>query len=153
MSRQGPDHTLQPTALVHEAFLRIVDADDRRWQDRRHFLALAAQAMRAVLVDHARARATEKRGRGRTRLSLDEGAIAVEEDRVSVLALDEALSSLAAADPRLARIVELRYFAGMTVEETSDVLGISERTVKRGWRCARIWLRDELLREDSNADA
>jgi RNA polymerase sigma-70 factor, ECF subfamily len=149
---QPPGHTLQATALVHEAYLRLVDRDTAGtdWQDRSHFFAVAARAMRSVLVDHARARRAAKRGGGARALTLEtadaSGALA---DRSSdpgldVEALDEALTRLAALDPRQARVVELRYFGGLSIEETAQALGVSHATVEREWRTARLWLRREL---------
>jgi RNA polymerase sigma factor (TIGR02999 family) len=143
MKRQRRDHTLQPTALVHEACLKLISVPDPRFDDRRHFLAAAAKAMRAVLVDHSRARGADKRGGGRSRLALDDDVAGAPEPH-AVLALHDALEALARVDPQLAELVELRWFGGMTVEEVAHVLAVSESTVKRGWRIARAWLRDEL---------
>lgn len=147
MERQGRDHTLQPTALVHEAYLRIAELEAPRWQGRRPFLSLAAKAMRAVLVDHARARGADKRGAGRTRLALDEDALSIDRDGDTLLALHEALDELSRLDAQLAKVVELRFFGGLTVEETAEVLDVSPRTVKRGWRSARAWLERALSTE------
>lgn len=145
MEGQRPDHTLQATALVHEAFLKLIVLDRPGWESRRHFLQVAAKAMRAVLVDHARARSTAKRGAGRRPLPLDEGAVvAPDADGAAVIALHEALERLSALDPPLAQLVELRYFTGLSVDETAAVLGVSSRTVKRHWRVARAWLLREL---------
>jgi RNA polymerase sigma factor (TIGR02999 family) len=141
MRRERPDHTLQPTALVHEAFLRLVGGSPGAFEDRGHFLRAAAQAMRRVLVDHARARNASKRG-GALRVTFDEGAAA--EQPVDILVLDDALDRLAAAEPRWARVVELRFFAGLEVPEVAEVLGTSTATVKRDWRFARAWLAREL---------
>jgi RNA polymerase sigma-70 factor, ECF subfamily len=145
MARERDNHTLQPTALVHEAFLRLVDQRDVAWQDRAHFLAIAAQAMRRVLLDHARRHRAKKRDGGQ-RETLDEGALGDARGSASldILALDQALVRLADFDPRALRVVELRYFAGLDVEETAEVLGLSTATVKRDWRDARAWLRREL---------
>jgi RNA polymerase sigma factor (TIGR02999 family) len=131
LRRERPDHTLQPTALIHEAFLRLVDQRSVRWQSRVHFYAIAAQQMRRILVDHARARHAAKRGQGLQRVSLDEAAGLPEQSEAELIALDEALQRLAEVDPRTARVVELRFFGGLTVEETAEALGISDRTVKR----------------------
>jgi len=141
--REGPGHTLQATALVHEAYLKIQGQGRVRWKSRAHFLSVAAQVMRRILIDHARERGAVKRGKGMVRIPLDEGLIELEAG-VDVLALDEALEKLASQDPRSARIVELRFFAGMTVPETAGVLEISEPTVKREWAFARSWLAEEL---------
>ncbi|MGE3166680.1 MAG: ECF-type sigma factor [Planctomycetota bacterium] len=137
---QSRGHTLQPTALVHEAYLRLASVEDPPWRDRTHFLATAATTMRHVLVDHARARATEKRGGSRRRITLDErlGSAAVPD--VDLLALHEAMERLAELDPRKARVVELRFFAGLDLEETATVLGVSSMTVSNDWRFARAWI-------------
>lgn len=140
MKRERAGHTLQPTALVHEAYLRLVDQDRVRWKDRQHFLAIAATMMRRILVNHARDRAAAKRGGGLERVTLDEGETPAGEHGVDLLALDEALEDLAASSERLSRIVELRFFGGMSTEEISGVLGVDPRTVKRGWRAAKAIL-------------
>jgi RNA polymerase sigma factor (TIGR02999 family) len=140
--REG--HTLQTTALVNEAYLRLAGIDALRWRDRAHFFAMAATLMRRVLVDHARQRGREKRGAGVSVMSLDENVIAPRA-AVDVMALDEALSRLAAADPQQSRVVELRFFGGLSVEETAEVLGISAATVKRDWATAKLWLYNELM--------
>lgn len=138
-------HTLQPTALVHEAFLRLVDQDRIDWRSRAQFFDVAARMMRRILVDHARRRRRQKRGGDAERVELTATvASAAEPDRVDVLALHEALEGLARIDPRRCRIVELHYFAGLTVPETAAVLGCSEATVSRQWRLARLWLAREL---------
>jgi RNA polymerase sigma factor (TIGR02999 family) len=145
MRGQPPGHTLQPTALVHEAWLRLAGgAQGAEWSDRKHFVAVAARAMRAVLVDHARRKQAEKRGGGRERVPLDDVADLFEERVPDVLALDEALARLGAMDEELGRLVELRFFAGLSVEETARALDVSEPTVVRGWRVARAWLSREL---------
>jgi RNA polymerase sigma factor (TIGR02999 family) len=136
--------TLQPTALVHEAFLRLIQQDAVDFKSRTHFLATAATAMRSVLVDYARARGAAKRGGGWCRVTLDEAATFQPENEVDLAALDEALARLARLKQRAARIVELRFFGGMSVEEVADCLGVSARTVKGDWRTARAWLRAEL---------
>ncbi len=148
MRGQPQHHTLQPTALVHEAYLRLVDLPEAQWEGRRHFLGVAAKAMRAVLVDHARGRLTQKRGEGQKPMSLDENDISTD-DTTTVLALHEALNDLARIDEPLARLVELRFFGGMTVEEAAQVLDVSPRTVKRGWRTAKAWLQRALDPEDA----
>ena len=138
------DHTLQPTALVNEAYLRLVEQRNAPWQDRAHFLACAARLMRQILVDHARAHRADKRGGGHVRVTLEEEALRTRGPEVDFLALDAALERLAEQDDQKRRIVELRYFGGLSNEETAEVLGISERTVKRGWALARAWLRREI---------
>ena len=150
LSRERPDHTLQPTALVHEAFMRLVDQDRAVWQNRAHFLAVAAQAMRRILVDHARARNSLKRPGGKVHLDLDESLVLGDEaaDPV-VIALDEALRRLEQIEPAVAQVVELRFFGGLSVEETAAALGVSEPTVKRAWRRARDFLQRELGDDDA----
>jgi RNA polymerase sigma factor (TIGR02999 family) len=144
MARERRDHTLQITALVNEAFLRLTDARSVGWQDRAHFLGISARLMRRVLVDHARSRGYLKRGAGAERVTLDEGLITSPEPIVDVLALDRALEALAAVDARKGRVIELRFFGGLSVEETADVLHVSADTVKRDWRLAKLWLLREL---------
>jgi RNA polymerase sigma factor (TIGR02999 family) len=153
LRREGDGHTLQPTALVHEAWLRLDGQPDARWESRTQFFAVAAQTMRRVLVDHARTRLALKRGGGATRVSLAHAdrAGAVEagggpRDAVELLALDDALARLAALDPHKARLVELRYFAGLTIHEAAAALGVSAATVGRDWVVARMWLRREVER-------
>ncbi len=145
MRGERADHTLQPTALVNEAYLRLVDQRDIEWRDRAHFLGVAAQLMRLILVDHARARRAAKRAGGE-RVPLEEMMVVVDERDVDLVALDEALERLAAMDPRLGRVVELRYFGGLTTRETAEVLGVGTATVEREWATARGWLRRELTR-------
>jgi RNA polymerase sigma factor (TIGR02999 family) len=137
-------HTLQPTALVHEAYLRLVDRTSADWSDRVHFFAVASQAFRRILVDHARTRKRRKRGAGRTRLTLHEADAATPRTDVDLLALDEALRLLADIDARQARIVELRYFGGLSIDEVAQVLGMSPRGVDREWSCAKAWLYRQL---------
>jgi RNA polymerase sigma factor (TIGR02999 family) len=138
-------HTLQPTALVHELYLRLVQQDHADWKDRAHFLAVAAQLMRRILVDYARARAAAKRDGMATRIEIAGFELSGEAPRTEeILAVDEALDRLAELDPQQARVVELRYFAGLTVEETAEAVGISPRTVKRDWAMASAWLRSEI---------
>jgi RNA polymerase sigma factor (TIGR02999 family) len=147
MRNERPGHTLQATALVHEAYLRLVRLEHQDWRDRAHFLGVAAAIMRRLLIDHARRHGAARRGGGATHVELDEAALLAGTDRTDeLLALDDALARLAALDERQARIVELRFFAGLGVEETAAALGISERTVKREWSVARAWLRAELGR-------
>jgi RNA polymerase sigma-70 factor (ECF subfamily) len=144
LRRERPDHTLQPTALVNEAFLRLIDQRAVRWQNRAHFFGIAAQAMRRILVDHARTHGAHKRGGGLRQVPLeDDHAIGGAVD-VDLLALDEALTRLAALDPQHGRIVELRYFGGLTLEETAEVMRISPATIGREWRIAKAWLAAEL---------
>jgi RNA polymerase sigma factor (TIGR02999 family) len=140
LRHQRPDHTLQPTALVNEAYLKLIDISDVDWQDRAHFFAFASQTMRHILVDYARTQAREKRGGGAQKLSLDEAISFSKETEVDLLSLDEALRELAAIDQQQGKIVELRFFGGLTVEETAVVLHISPATVKREWRIAKAWL-------------
>jgi RNA polymerase sigma factor (TIGR02999 family) len=146
MRGERPDHTLQPTALVHEAYLRLIEQDRVEWRNRAHFFGVAASLMRRILVDHARARLTTKRGAAEQPVHLEEGFVFAEERSGELVALDEALQRLAEFDPRLGRIVELRFFGGLSVEDTAEVLGISPRTVKREWNTAKAWLRGELTR-------
>jgi RNA polymerase sigma factor (TIGR02999 family) len=143
LTREAPGQTLDATALVHEAYLRLVGPDDsRRWKDRGHFFAASAQAMRRILVDNARRKRARKRGAGLQRQSLD--AVAAPEIELEVVALDEALQKLAETDPIKARLVELRYFAGLTGEQAAKVLDISSATADRHWAYARAWLRNEV---------
>ena len=143
MQGERANHTLQTTALVNEAYLRLTDLTRMQWRDRAHFFAMAATLMRRVLVDHARDRARDKRGGGVVFTALEEEPMAAPSS-IDALALDEALDRLAAIEPQHARIVELRYFAGLTIEETSEALGISPATVKRDWTWARAWLHHTL---------
>ena len=140
MGRERQGHTLQATALVNEAYLRLAGGGGLALQDRAHFYAVCAQVMRHVLVDHARARARDKRGAGAPHVPLDEAANAVAADSAELVALDEALRGLEEVDPQKARVVALRYFAGLSIEETAEVLGISPTTVRREWRRAKAWL-------------
>ena len=144
ISRERPGQTLQATALVNEAFLRLRSEQPRSFADRRHFVAIAALSMRQILVQRARARKAAKRGGAPDRVTLDESLLSTQPHNVDVLALDEALNRLAALDPEQARIVELRYFGGMSLPETAEALGVSEATVKRHWTFARAWLLREL---------
>jgi RNA polymerase sigma factor (TIGR02999 family) len=144
MARERRGHTLQVTALVNEAFLRLTDARSVEWQDRAHFLGISARLMRRVLVDHARSRGYRKRGGDAERVTLDEGLITSPEPAIDVVALDRALEALAAVDIRKARVIELRFFGGSSVEETAEVLHVSPDTVKRDWRLAKLWLLREL---------
>jgi RNA polymerase sigma factor (TIGR02999 family) len=144
MSRERPGHTLQTSALVNEAFLRLVDQRDVQWQNRAHFFGIAGQMMRRILVDYARNRRYAKRGGGAAQVSLDEELIVSEERSAEVVALDEALSRLAAFDERKSQVVELKFFGGLSIEETAEVLGVSPGTVMRDWALARAWLRREM---------
>jgi RNA polymerase sigma factor (TIGR02999 family) len=146
LRRERHNHTLQPTALVNEAFLKLIDQRKVQWQNRAHFLGIAAQAMRRIVIDHARARQRIKRGGVQQPVTLDEAMIAGEARSIDVLALDEALTRLAQIDERQARIVELRYFGELSVEETAEVTGLSPATVKREWAMARAWLHSELTK-------
>jgi len=144
MARERRGHTLQTTALVNEAFVRLVDAKGIRWMDRSHFLGISARLMRRVLVDHARARGYQKRGGGAQRVTLTDALAIAPEISLDVIALDRALEALAAVDARKARVVELRFFGGLSVEEAADVLHVSNDTIKRDWRLAKMWLLREL---------
>jgi RNA polymerase sigma factor (TIGR02999 family) len=146
MEDERGDHTLQATAVVHEAYLRLLSTEPQKWNDRAHFFRVAAAVMRHVLVDHARGRNRVKRGGGVVTLPLDEAVALFEERAIDLVALDEALEKLAALDKRKARVVELRFFAGLGVEETAETLGISPRAVKSDWQFAKLWL----LREVAN---
>jgi RNA polymerase sigma factor (TIGR02999 family) len=144
LRRERSDHTLQSTALVHEAYLKMVDQKNVRWQNRAHFFGVAAQSIRHILVDHARSHLAAKRGAGAAKLSLDEAIGVPEKKEVDLLALDQALEGLAALDPQQGRIVELRFFGGLSIEETAEVLHISSATVKRDWVMAKAWLYQSL---------
>ena len=142
--QQRPNHTLQPTALVHEAYLRLVRSD-ASWSSRKHFYDIAAMAMRQLLTDHARRKSSQKRGGANPRISLTEAdAESNVKSEVDIVALDDSLTRLAALDPRQARIVELRFLAGLTIEQTAEILGVSPRTVKLDWQMAKAWLRTQL---------
>lgn len=140
MRRERPGQTLQTTALVHEAYVRLVDYKNMRWQDRAHFYAVAAQVMRRILVDRARARNAAKRGDAARRVSLAEADAVSNEQAADILDLDQALKELEELDPRKSQIIELRFFGGLNIDETAEVLGISPTTVQREWRSARAWL-------------
>jgi len=145
MRRERAGHTLQTSALVNEAYIHLVDYKKMRWKDRAHFMAVAAQAMRRVLVDHARTRSSAKRGGAEVRkVSLDEAATLADERAAEMIALDDALTSLARLDPRKSQIVELKYFGGLEIEETAEVVKVSPATVKREWNAARLWLLREI---------
>jgi RNA polymerase sigma factor (TIGR02999 family) len=144
LRRERQGHTLQTTALINEAYMRIVDQDRVNWQSRAHFFGVAAQMMRRILVDHARSHLYAKRGGGAQKLSLDEAIATPQERDLDLVALDEALTTLAEIDPQQGRIIELRFFGGLTIEETAEVLSISPATVKRDWNMAKAWLYGEI---------
>jgi RNA polymerase sigma factor (TIGR02999 family) len=150
MRAQNPAHTLQTTALVNEAYIRLVAREAQGWESRAHFIGVAAKAMRSVLVDHARRRNAGKRGGARRRVPLEGAAILTEDPSDDLLAIDEALSRLSATDEQKGRVVELRFFGGLTNDEAASVLGVSSATVKREWRFARAWLYNDLTGEDAN---
>jgi len=145
LRRERPDHTLQATALVHEAYIRLMDQHSVSWQNRAHFFGIASQMMRRILVNHALARGAAKRGGQAPRLSIDEG-VSFEQRDVDLIALDEALKEMETLDARQARIVELRFFGGLSIEETAEVVNLSPATVKREWSTARLWLRRQIAR-------
>ena len=147
LRRERVGHTLQTTALIHEAYLRLIDQKNVHWQNRAHFFGIAAQLMRRILVDHARTKKRAKRGGSNIRVSFDEANVMVQGQDLDIVALDEALERLAEIDEQQSRIVELRFFSGLTVEETAEVLGISPATVKRDWSMAKAWLHREISRE------
>jgi RNA polymerase sigma factor (TIGR02999 family) len=147
LRHERANHTLQTTALVHEAYLRLVNQRNANWQNQVQFFGVAAQLMRRILVDYARSHGAAKRGGGYAKLSLDEAMIVSEEKIEDLMAVDEALNSLAAIDLKQSRVVELRVFGGLTVEETAEVLGVSPRTVKREWSMAKAWLQGQLRKE------
>jgi RNA polymerase sigma factor (TIGR02999 family) len=144
MRHERPDHTLQATALLHDAYLRLVNQPERTWRNRAHFIAVAAQVMRRILIDHARARRTAKRDGARHRVPLEEHLLLTRDQPDELIALNDALERLAQFDTRQSRVVELRYFGGLSVDETAEALGMSPRTVKREWCVARAWLHREV---------
>ena len=146
LRRDRPDHTLQPTALIHEAYIRMVNQDLPDWKSRTHFFGVAANLMRQILVDHARKHHAAKRGAGSKKVTLEDALVFSEEKGSELLLLDEALTQLAVVDPRKARVIELRYFAGLSVNETAEALGISVATTGRDLRMAEAWLRRELTK-------
>jgi len=148
LRQERPGHTLQSTALVHEAFVRLVGTNPPEWQNRAHFYGVTARLMRQVLVDHARTHRAEKRGGDSLKLTLDEGLVGAGKQDLDILALDGALNQLAQISPQQSQIVELRFFSGLSIEETSEVLGISPATVKRHWTVARAWLFREMNRNE-----
>jgi len=151
MGRENAGHTLQATALVHEAYLRLFDQRRMQWQNRAHFFGIAAQMIRRILVDHARATRAAKRGGGAVALSLDEALGVAEKKDIEMIALDDALRTLAEVDHQQAKIVEMRFFTGLTIEETAEALGISPATVKRDWVSAKAWLFREMTRQPQPA--
>ena len=152
MSQENPGHTLQATALVNEAYMRLIDWKNVQWQNRAHFFGVSAQLMRRILVDYARSRNYQKRGGGATIVSLNEAAVISKDRSADFIALDDALTSLDALDPRKSRVVELRFFGGLSVEETAEVLKVSPRTVLREWSLAQAWLYRE-LKQGSDDDS
>lgn len=151
MRRESPGHTLQTSALVNEAYLRLIDQQQVRWQNRAHFFGIAAQLMRRILIDHARRHHYAKRGGGAPQVSLDETAVVSQERAAELIAVHEALEQLATFDPRKSRIVELRFFGGLNLDETAEVMELSPRTVQREWRAAKAWLYRMLSPEENHA--
>jgi RNA polymerase sigma factor (TIGR02999 family) len=147
MRRERVGHTLQTTALINEAYLRLIEQQHVQWQSRAHFFAIAAQLMRRILVDYARTRTRAKRGGGALRVSLNEGAVSSEERGAELIALDDALQRLTLIDPRKSRVVELRFFGGLSIEEVADVLNVTPMTVVRDWKTAKAWLHREISHE------
>lgn len=144
MRREDPDNSLQPTALVHEAYVKLVDTKIAQWQDRTHFFAISARVMRRILVDAARRKAADKRGGGAVRMEINESIDAAPLEHDEMVRLDDAMEALAKFDPRKAQVVELRFFGGLSMEETAEVLKISPQTVMRDWKLARVWLAREM---------
>jgi RNA polymerase sigma factor (TIGR02999 family) len=153
MGRERPGHTLQPTALVNEAYLRLIEVKRVRWQNRAHFFAMSARVMRRILVDAARARGNQKRGGGAQKVSLDEALVVAGDGGPDLVALDDALQALETVHPRKSQVVELRFFGGLSLEETAEALHVSVDTVKRDWRFAKLWLLRELRGEGRRHDA
>lgn len=147
LNGERKDHTLQPTALVHEAYLRLVGQHSTDWHNRAHFFGLAAEMMRRILVNHAVKNNAEKRFGNQTKLALDDAISLAQEREVNLVMLDEALNKLAEFDPQQAKIIELRFFAGLTIEEVAEIIGVSDSTVKREWRVAKAWLHQQLKAE------
>jgi len=150
MGRERSAHTLQSTALVHEAYERLIDLKDVDWKNRAHFFAVSAQVMRRILVDYARSRRYSKRGGEWRQVSLNEAVAVFRDSRTDIVALDDALQSLSAIDPRKSRVVEMRFFGGLSIKETAEVLNVSEETVQRDWRLAKVWLLRQLSREEQH---
>ena len=153
MGRERPGHTLQPTALVNEAYLRLIEVKRVRWQNRAHFFAMSARVMRRILVDAARARGNHKRGGGAHKVSLDEALLVARDGGPDLVALDDALQALETVHPRKSQVVELRFFGGLSLEETAEALHVSVDTVKRDWRFAKLWLLRELGGDGRRPDA
>ena len=151
MGRENPGHTLQTSALINEAYIRLVDQQNVPWQNRAHFLAVSAQVMRHILIDHARSHAYAKRGGGARKVPLDEAAIMNDQRASELIALDDALKLLGNLDPRKSQIIELRFFGGLSIEETAEAMKISRITVTREWRSAKAWLRREMNRDHANS--
>ena len=152
MRQERPDHTLQATALVNEAYVRLIDVNRIQWQNRAHFLAVAAQTMRRILVDFARHRRRQKRGGDALRVTIDDAIEIAQDTDADLVALSDALSALATFDPRMSQVVELRFFGGLTVQETADVLDVSPETVMRDWKTAKAWLLRELSHSESEGE-
>lgn len=150
LRRERPDHTLQPTALVHEAYLQLIDQSRVNWENRAHFFGAAARLMRRILVDHARAHQAEKRGSGEDNLALDDAIGIPQSKDLNILALNDALEELTRLDEQQSRIVELRYFGGLSIEETATVIGVSPATVKREWAMAKAWLQTQLKKSSTD---
>ncbi len=150
LRQERPDHTLQPTALVHEAYLQLIDQSSVNWENRAHFFGVAARLMRRILVDHARAHRAEKRGRGEEQLALDEAIGVPQPKDLNILALNDAMEELERLDEKQSRIVELRYFGGLSIEETATVTGVSPATVKREWAMAKAWLQAQLKKASTD---
>lgn len=148
MSREQPGQTLQATALVHEAYIRLVGSDDRQWSGRTHFFAAAAESMRRILIENARRKQRQKHGGGQHRVDLDDAEISIEEPSTNLIALDEALAKLAEEEKTVAELVKLRYFAGLTLSQAANILGVSRRTADRYWAYARAWLYQEINKAD-----
>ncbi len=147
LRRERADHTLQPTALVHEAYMKLIDQKKVKWQNRAHFFGIAAQVMRRILLDHARKHKADKRGGEAEKLPLEEEILVVSHEKSNeLIALDDALDALAAIDPQKAKIVELRYFGGLSIEETAEVMGVSVPTINRQWRTAKAWLYGQIAK-------
>ena len=148
MSREQPGQTLQATALVHEAYIRLVGSDDRQWSGRTHFFAAAAESMRRILIENARRKQRQKHGGGQHRVDLDDAEISIEEPSTNLIALDEARAKLAEEEKTVAELVKLRYFAGLTLSQAANILGVSRRTADRYWAYARAWLYQEINKAD-----
>jgi len=148
MSRESPGQTLQATALVHEAYIRLIGSEDQNWKGRTHFFAAGAEAMRRILIDNARRKQRQKHGGDRQRVGLGDADVAIDEPSTNLIALDEALTKLAKEDPVVADLVKLRYFAGLTLSQIAEIIGVSRRTADRYWAYARAWLYQEITKED-----